>query len=205
MAVNISDLSMCVEVDLAFYPAQHQHSKQWNNSVIEVKVNIPMTNKTVIALETWICSAQTGLCRLNQQGWQGAGLLATAHPATWARLIYGRLTPSLIKRMCTPKSPCFRPSKLFPLQGISAFGLGEQDCPCFFWARLWQVDHHNIISYRSCWCGFQVTWPPPPTWLLAGSLGLSETFLVSVRLGLIGFWPKRDFLLLLGGLIGGSA
>ena len=35
--------------------------------------------------------------------------------------------------------------------------------------------------------------------------GLSETFLVSVRLGLIGFWPKRDFLLLLGGLIGGSA
>jgi len=39
---------------------------------------------------------------------------------------------------------------------------------------------------------------------LAGSsaFGLSETFLVSVRLGLIGFWPKRDFLLLLGGLIG---
>ena len=99
MAVNISDLSMCVEVDLAFYPAQHQHSKQWNNSVIEVKVNIPMTNKTVIALETWICSAQTGLCRLNQQGWQGAGLLATAHPATWARLIYGRLTRSLFQRV----------------------------------------------------------------------------------------------------------
>ena len=48
---------------------------------------------------------------------------------------------------------------------------------------------------------------PPPTWFLAGSsaFGLSETFLVSVRLGLIGFWPKRDFLLLLGGLIGGSA
>ena len=99
MAVNISDLSMCVEVDLAFYPAQHQHSKQWNNSVIEVKVNIPMTNKTVIALETWICSAQTRLCRLNQQGWQGAGLLATAHPATWARLIYGRLTRSLFQRV----------------------------------------------------------------------------------------------------------
>ena len=99
MAVNISDLSMCVEVDLAFYPAQHQHSKQWNNSVIEVKVNIPMTNKTVIALETWICSAQTRLCRLNQQGWQGAGLLATAHPATWARLIYSRLTRSLFQRV----------------------------------------------------------------------------------------------------------
>ena len=99
MAVNISDLSMCVEVDLAFYPAQHQHSKQWNNSVIEVKVNIPMTNKTVIALETWICSAQTRLCRLNQQGWQGAGLLATAYPATWARLIYGRLTRSLFQRV----------------------------------------------------------------------------------------------------------
>ena len=99
MAVNISDLSMCVEVDLAFYPAQHQHSKQLNNSVIEVKVNIPMTNKTVIALETWICSAQTRLCRLNQQGWQGAGLLATAHPATWARLIYGRLTRSLFQRV----------------------------------------------------------------------------------------------------------
>ena len=99
MAVNISDLSMCVEVDLAFYPAQHQHSKQWNNSVIEVKVNIPMTNKTVIALETWICSAQIRLCRLNQQGWQGAGLLATAYPATWARLIYGRLTRSLFQRV----------------------------------------------------------------------------------------------------------
>ena len=99
MAVNISDLSMCEEVDLAFYPAQHQHSKQWNNSVIEVKVNIPMTNKTVIALETWICSAQTRLCRLNQQGWQGAGILATAHPATWARLIYGRLTRSLFQRV----------------------------------------------------------------------------------------------------------
>jgi len=99
MAVNISDLLMCVEVDLAFYPAQHQHSKQWNNSVIEVKVNIPMTNKTVIALETWICSAQTRLCRLNQQGWQGAGLLATAYPATWARLIYGRLTRSLFQRV----------------------------------------------------------------------------------------------------------
>ena len=99
MAVNISDLSMCVEVDLAFYPPQHQHSKQWNNSVIEVIVNIPMTNKTVIALETWICWAQTRFCRLNQQGWQGAGLLATARPATWGRLIYGRLTRSLFQRV----------------------------------------------------------------------------------------------------------
>ena len=48
MAVNISDLSMCVEVDLAFYPAQHQHSKQLNNSVIEVKVNIPMTKRQLL-------------------------------------------------------------------------------------------------------------------------------------------------------------
>ena len=28
LTVNISDLLMCVEVDIAFYPAQHQHFKQ---------------------------------------------------------------------------------------------------------------------------------------------------------------------------------
>ena len=48
MAVNISDLLMCVAVDLTLYPAQHQQSKQWNNSVVEVKVNITMTNKTML-------------------------------------------------------------------------------------------------------------------------------------------------------------
>ena len=145
MAVNISDLSMCVEVDLAFYPAQHQHSKQWNNSVIEVKVNIPMTNKTVIALETWICSAQTRLCRLNQQGWQGAGLLATAHPATWARLIYGRLTRSLFQRvhagssmsLCSrvfePETPAS--SEILSLLRISEFFQFIQQTFCVIWAN----------------------------------------------------------------------
>ena len=152
MAVNISDLLMCVEVDLTLYPAQHQQSKQWNNSVVEVKVTsqwqikqlLPWKHEHVHLNKAWQV----------ESSWLVAGLLATAQPFTWARLIYGRLTRSLFKKMCAPKSPCFCPSKLFSLQGISAFGLGEQDCPCFFWARLWQVDHHNIISYRSCWCGF---------------------------------------------------
>jgi len=79
--------------------------------------------------------------------------MATAQPFTWARLIYGRLTRSSFKRMCAPKSPCFRPSKLFPLQGISAFGLG-------------------LLLLGKALAG-------------SSAFGLSETFLVSVRLGLI--------------------
>ena len=138
MAVNISDLSMCMEVDLAFYPAQHQHSKQWNNSVIEVKVNIPMTNKTVIALETWICSAQTRLCRLNQQGWQVAGLLATAHPATWARLIYGRLTRSLFQRVLALRRHyvlAFLNQRPQPAQNCWVFSVNIAD----FWHTFWVI------------------------------------------------------------------
>ena len=65
--------------------------------------------------------------------------MATAQPFTWARLIYGRLTRSLFKRMCAPKSPCFRPSKLFPLQAwpykiLAKAGLSEPFI-CRFGAR----------------------------------------------------------------------
>ena len=89
MAVNISDLLMCVEVDLTLYPAQHQQSKQWNNSVVEVKVNFTMTNKTVIALETWTCSPQTRLDRLNQVDWALVSWLLLSLPPGLGRPMAG--------------------------------------------------------------------------------------------------------------------
>merc|ERR1711972_244059 len=35
------------------------------------------------------------------------------------------------------------------LKGISAFGLSEQDCPCFFWARLWQILDVNMLLRKA--------------------------------------------------------